>query len=211
MGCDKTEQPKISEVSIASFHSFNQSRQHACCPDARFRCHPQRMKFSGSGLLSQRHCCRCVFRSSGHYAFHLPGTLHSAGITRFHHCYGSSDSCPSQSLRQVSLLNESNLPDVPTPTTPCRPRHHEFVFHVSVQPRIAAFQRRRIPRGILYGTSASPLSSRLAATTGRIEFTRVSDRPFASRCSPPRFSATQFRSATVSNSNLLTGTRTPLI
>ena len=112
---------------------------------------------------------------------------------------------------QVSLLYESNLPDVPTPTTPCRPRHHEFVFHVSVQPRIAAFQRRPIPREILYGTSASPLASRLAATTGRIEFTFVSDRPFASRCSPPRLAATQFRSATVSNSNLLTGTRTLLI
>ena len=112
---------------------------------------------------------------------------------------------------QVSLLNESNLPDVPTPTTPCRPKHYEFVFHVSVQPRIAAFRPRPIPRGILYGTSASPLSSRLAATTGRIEFTFVSDHPFASRCSPPRFTATQFRSATVSNSNLLTGTRTLLI
>jgi len=112
---------------------------------------------------------------------------------------------------QVSLLHESNLPDVPTPTTPCRPRHHEFVFHVSVQPRITAFQRQPIPRGILYGTSASPLLGRLAATTGRIEFTCVSDRPFASRCSPPRLTATQFRSATVSNSNLLTGTYTLLI
>jgi len=63
----------------------------------------------------------------------------------------------------------------------------------------------------LYGTSASPFSRRLAATTGRIEFTRVSDRPFAFRCSPPRLTATQFRSTTESNSNLLTGTHTPLI
>jgi len=169
------------------------------------------MKVSGSGLLSQRHCRRCVFRSSGHNAFHLPGTLRSTEVTRFHHYYGSSASCLSQSLRQVSLLYESNLPDVPTPTTPCRPRHHEFGFHVSVQPRIAAFRQRPIPRGILYGTSASPMSSRLAATTGRIEFTFVSDRPFASRCSLPRLATTQFRSATVSNSNLLTGTRTLLI
>ena len=112
---------------------------------------------------------------------------------------------------QVSLLYESNLPDVPTPTTPCRPRHREFAFHVSVQPRIAAFQPRLIPHGILYGTSASPLCSRLAAATGRIEFTFVSDHPFAFRCSPPRFTATQFRSATGSNSNLLTGPRTMLI
>ncbi len=123
---------------------------------------------------------------------------------------------PGQSTRvalpaHVSLLYESNLPDVPTPTTPCRPRHREFAFHVSVQPRIAAFQPRLIPHGILYGTSASPLRSRLAAATGRIEFTFVSDHPFAFRCSPPRFTATQFRSATGSNSNLLTGPRTLLI
>ena len=169
------------------------------------------MKVSGSGLLSQRHCRRCIFRSSGHDAFHLPGTLRSTRVTRFHRYYGSSDSCLSQSLRQVSLLYESNLPDVPTPTTPCRPRHHEFGFHVSVQPRISAFRQRPIPHGILYGTSASPMSSRLAATTGRIEFTRVSDHPFAFRCFPPRLASTQFRSATVSTSNLLTGTRTLLI
>ena len=175
------------------------------------------MKVSGSGLLSQRHCRRCVFRSSGHDAFHLPGTLRSTEVTRFRCYYGSSDSCLSQSLRQVSLLYESNHPDVPTPTTPCRPGHHEFVFHVSVQPRITAFRQRSIPREILYGTSASPLASRLAATTGRITVfslkrgTFVSDRPFASRCSPPRLATTQFRSATVSNSNLLTGTRTLLI
>ena len=206
-GKDFIKQTKL----FASFHSVNQSRQHACGPDARFRCRPQWVNFSGSGLLSQRHCRRCGFRMSGHRAFHLPGTLRSTGITRFRHYYGSSDSCPSQSLGQVSLLYESNLPDVPTPTTPCRPRHHEFVFHVSVQPRIGAFRHRPIPRGIPYGTSASPLPSRLAATTGRIEFTFVSDHPFAFRCSPPRLTATQFRSATVSNSNLLTGTRTLLI
>jgi len=35
--------------------------------------------------------------------------------------------------KQVSLLHESNLPDVPIPTTLCRPRRREFVFHASVQ------------------------------------------------------------------------------
>ena len=59
------------------------------------------------------------------------------------------------------------------------------------------------------GTSTSPLASRLVATKSRIEFTFVPDRPFAFRCSPPRLAATQFRSATGSNSNLLTGTHTP--
>lgn len=58
------------------------------------------------------------------------------------------------------------------------------------------------------GTSVSPLSRRLTATTGRIEFTCVSDQSFAFRCSPPRLTATQLRSATESNSNLLTGTCT---
>jgi hypothetical protein len=60
-------------------------------------------------------------------------------------------------------------------------------------------------------TSASPFPSWLAMTTGRIELTCVADRPFASRCFPPRLTATQLRSATGSNHNLLTGTSTLLI
>lgn len=71
----------------------------------------------GSGLLSQRHCRRWVFRTSGHYAFHLPGTLRSTSITRLHHYYGSSDSCRDQSSRQVSLLHEQDRPAIPPPTT----------------------------------------------------------------------------------------------
>jgi len=64
----------------------------------------------------------------------------------------------------------------------------------------------RAPCGIL----TSPLSSWLVAATGRIEFTFVPDRSFASRCSPPRLATTQLRSATVSNSNLLVRTCTSL-
>lgn len=58
------------------------------------------------------------------------------------------------------------------------------------------------------GTSVSPLASRLTAAKSRIEFTCVSDRPFAFRCSPPRLAPTQLRSATGSNFNRLTRTFT---
>jgi hypothetical protein len=111
---------------------------------------------------------------------------------------------------QVSLLHESVRPDVPTPTTPCRPGHHELVFSdpdFNHEPRTSC--RDRSLRDS-YGTSASPDIRRLAATKGRIEFTFVSDRPFAFRCSPPRLATTQFQSATGPSFNLLTGTFTPL-
>jgi len=78
-------------------------------------------------LLSQRHCRRCVFRSSGHYAFHLPGTLRSTGVTRLHHYYGSSDSCPTQSCRtglfaswiESSERSDSNHPPSPGASRVC--------------------------------------------------------------------------------------------
>jgi len=58
-----------------------------------------------SGLLSLRHCRRLVFLTSGHYAFHLPGSLRSPGITRLRRYYGTSDSCPSQSSRAGLLAS----------------------------------------------------------------------------------------------------------
>ena len=49
---------------FASFHSLNESRQHANGPDARFGASPHGMR--RFGLLSQRHCRRGVFRAFGH-------------------------------------------------------------------------------------------------------------------------------------------------
>ncbi len=43
---------------------------------------------------------------------------------------------------------------------------------------------------------ASPFGGRLAGSSSRIKFACVTDWPFASRYSPPRLAATQFRSAT---------------
>ena len=150
-----------------------------------------------------------MFRGSVRHAFHLPGTLRSPGITRLQRYYGSSDSCPVQSPRQVSLLHAPNLPVVPAPTTPCRPVRFEFAFCVQVQTTRAG--SAPVPITNVVTTVALRLRTSLAGSPrqiGRIEFTCVPDQPFAFRCSPPRLAATQFRSATGSNSNLLARTCT---
>ena len=85
----------IQAKPLASFHSRDESRQQARCPDTRFGHLPQRVESGRSGLLSQRHCRRCVFRLSGHCAFHLPASLRSPGVTRLRRYYGRSDSCPA--------------------------------------------------------------------------------------------------------------------
>jgi len=69
---------------------------------------------------------------------------------------------------QVSLLTVLKLPIIPSPTTCCRPR------------RLVWFSLRSLPRGTVFNPStsrkglvaswASPFSSWLATTTGRIEF-----------------------------------------
>jgi hypothetical protein len=90
-------------------------------------------------------------------------------------------------------------------------RKPRFAFCFRLQPRMTSFLVIHRDRRDPCGTSASPFPSRLATTTGRIEFTCVTDQPFAFRCSPPRLAATQFRLATGSNLNLLTRTRTSQI
>ena len=49
---------------LASFHSLNESRQHANGPCTRFGASPKGMR--RFGLLSRRHCRRGVFRAFGH-------------------------------------------------------------------------------------------------------------------------------------------------
>ena len=66
---------------------------------------------------------------------------------------------------QVSLLHVSNLPTVPPPTTCCRLSGLVWFCPESL-PRSAD----RIPCGDHSVTWASPFASRLATTTGRIEF-----------------------------------------
>lgn len=156
--------------------------------NARFDPAPARMGLSG--LLSQRHCRRGVFRRSGHAIIHLPGALRSTGVTRFHRYYGSSDSCRMVVWFPAGLSASCVSPsDRSASNHPMRP--------VIALTRYPSARRASAPAPCEAGVVwASPFASRLATASGRIEFTVVADQPFASRYSPPRLAATQFRSAT---------------
>ena len=182
---DLVKQPK----PLASFHSLFESRQHAHGPGRRFDPSPAREGLSG--LLSQRHYRRFVFRSAWSCRIHLPGALRSPGVTRLRRYYGSSDSCPmAAGSSGTRLVHDRSLcfmcmafrPFRLQP--PPRPSHRFDTLPLSVG-------------GIrLAPVWASPLASRLAARAGRIEFTCVADWPFTSGCFPPRLAATQFPSVT---------------
>lgn len=127
----------------------------------------------------------------------LPGALRSTGITRLPRYYGSSDSCRSLSGdRQVSLRHVLRLPNHSASNHLVFPRHRfdTLPFSVTgfpVRPEVpSAFRCSNLGSGLRHLPAGSP------KTPGRIEFTCVADWPFASRYSPPRLAATQFRSAT---------------
>jgi hypothetical protein len=70
-------------------------------------------------------------------------------------------------------------------------------------PRLASSHQAAVLIAFRQGSSleaspfeASPLANRLAETTGRIEFTIVTDETFTSSCFPPRLEATQLLSVT---------------
>jgi hypothetical protein len=71
--------------------------------------------------------------------------------------------------QQVSLLACTKLPTIPPSTTPCRPGVLVWFSHPGL-PRAAASQDGAPPFLGRCVTWASPLPSRLAATTGRIRF-----------------------------------------
>jgi hypothetical protein len=93
------------------------------------------------------------------------------------------------------------LPTILSPPTPCTPVTALTVLRSA---------RSRSCRYSLPGSAsvwASPLASRLANASGRIEFIifLIMDWSFASGCSPPRLSATQFPSATDSQCSVRWG------
>ncbi len=63
-------------------------------------------------------------------------------------------------------------------------------------PELTARSADRIPFGDHSVTWASPLASRLATTTGRIEFVIPTDWSFTSSCFPPLLAETQLPSVT---------------
>src|SRR5437667_10949588 len=93
------------------------------------------------------------------------------------------------------------LPTILSPPTPCAP---------VPTPLLSPQVRSRSCRSPFPGRLpfwASPLPSRLANASGRIEFIifLIMDWSFASGCSPPRLSATQFPSATDSQCSVRWG------
>lgn len=133
--------------------------------------------------------------------FHFPASLGSTSVTTLPGYYGRSDSCPAVLRTRIWVMNavasRTGLSDsgsralvtIPSPNTPCRPgialSRYPSARRASLQ---RAFTRRRV--------WASPLASRLAAASGRIEFTSVTDWSLTSGCSPPRLTATQLPSVT---------------
>ena len=93
------------------------------------------------------------------------------------------------------------LPTILSPPTPCTP-----VPALTVSPQVRSRScRSPFPGRLPFWASPSP--SRLANASGRIEFIifLIMDWSFASGCSPPRLSATQFPSATDSQCSVRWG------
>ena len=172
----------------------NQSRPHADGPRTRFRRPPQRMirvGQSSSRWLSQRHFRGWLFRVLGHLASifldpfappELPGFNATMGPLTPAECCLTLD----RSLCLMCLTFRSFR--LQPPDAPRRRFHTLPLIATSFRPLLDHHRRRTV--------WVSPLASRLTVTSGRIEFTCVADQPFASRYSPPRLTATQFRSAT---------------
>ncbi len=93
------------------------------------------------------------------------------------------------------------LPTILSPPTPCTPGPT-----LTVSPQVRSRScRSPFPDRLPFW--ASPSLSRLANASGRIEFIifLIMDWSFASGCSPPRLSATQFPSATDSQCSVRWG------
>ena len=138
---------------------------------------------------------------------HLPASLRSPGITRLQRYYERSDSCLAAlrilSAAAISLRRETAGADHELRSVPDRSLCVMCSAFLTIPtPTTLDFNHRfcTLPLSVITGRGfsiwASPLASGLAKSTGRIEFTKVWDWSFAFRCSPPRLTATQFRSAT---------------
>src|SRR5580692_4704681 len=112
-----------------------------------------------------------------------------------HRYYGDSDSCrPPSSNRQVSLVSEHALLDIPSPTTPCAPVPAMLLAPGRLGLRFALLRYRRF-----FGLRTFQAVSSVAS--GRIEFVSQpslsrssTDYPFTSSCSPRRVATTQLLS-----------------
>ena len=126
MSCFQAEQLTFAKVGVRplpSFHSVNQSCQHAVCPDPRFGPRPVIPDGGRSGLHSQRHCRRCVFLGSSHSTSTFLPPFAQRELPRFNaRMRALTSAAPSSqtnaltSLR-ISMLTLSGLLTIPSPTT----------------------------------------------------------------------------------------------
>ena len=200
MGRYQTEQPEISEKSVgplmevpsfgaaptfivkqsepfASFHSLFQSRQHADGPNARFDPTPRRGFLSG--LLSQRHCRRFVFRMLGHPASIFLEPFAPPALPGFNATMAPLT--PARSVLRALGGHERRVRFHAGLSVSCaRPSHHSVPTHPS-RPRdrfiTQPFSVTSIPPKRVW---ISPFFGRLVARTGRIGFVIL-----RTGCSPP--------------------------
>ena len=124
--------------------------------------HAHRARTSPACLAVCRHCRRVVFRRSRSFRIHLPASLCSPGVTPLPRYYGRSDSCglalPARPGRSPCFMYQTFRPFRLQPPVSSR-----LVWFLTLTPQRA----RASPSGKVLGLR---LPSRLATTTGRIEF-----------------------------------------
>src|SRR5690606_1983293 len=164
---------------LVSFQPSREGHQHALCPHPRFRSHHVDGRFSCL-FIPGGNCRRFGFLGRFHHAFTFLGPSASPALPGF-----------------ITTMD---------PLTPSRLSPPQRYLHLSHAPfRSFPLQPHPNRRASSFGNpwtvtrsplsrQASPLPSRLARLTCRIEFTLVRDRSSASGCSPPRLAATQLPS-----------------
>ena len=151
-----------------SFHALFERGQHAVGPHLTFG--PGPAVPDVSALFSQRHCRRLCFVWCVHSASIFLRPFAPPALPGFN---ATTDALTSASLpcrKRISLFHVRNLPTVPPPTTRDRPR--SLVCFLSRAYRVSqpfVIESTPVPVGRIV-IWASPLPSRLAAVTSRIEF-----------------------------------------
>ena len=183
---------------FASFHPLFEGGQHAFRPDRRFGPCPAGTARSRlfSGGFCHRHCRGFGVRRPSHHASTFLHPFAPRALPRF---YATMDALSSARLTLAGPLTPDRDHGFMHRAVP------SFCLHPPGVPghRFRTFSRvhrDRLPCGPLWGPTgigASPLPSRLAATTQPYRVRHYpTDRRFTSGCSPPHLAVTQLPSVT---------------
>ena len=179
MSCFQAEQLTFAKEGVPSFHSVNQSCQHAVCPNPRFGPRPVIPDRGLSGLLSQRHCRRCVFPGSSHAASTFLPPFAPRELPRFiARTRALSSAAPSSQTNaltglRISMLTLSGLLTIPSPTTlqPCSCHQLHTTPTVTGFHKAAPWQTDQVESyRHHFAVWVSPLPSRLTSGLGRNGF-----------------------------------------